>query len=303
MARSKSSLGLKALQWFLTGIEFCCAAVILAIFCYFLATLHDHHLSISTYVRAVTGISGAAVVFTIAGLIFLCCVGGIAVFALIALILDIGFTGAFIYVAWKTRGGAHSCRGYVNTPFGSGEANTNKQITAPDGGVTALPSLHTACELEKACFAVAIIAIIFFLLSAFVELLLMKNHRKEKRFGPSPGNNYTAGTGRRRFWQRKSRVGVVPEKNANALPLHTTPAEATRASYATDATAVGAQEPGYNGYNKYGTGAPVSDGYVAPVGTAVGHGQTTTPYPQAQGGVTSMPAVGHHHGANPAANY
>lgn len=157
MAR-KSGMALKALQWFLTGVEFLCAAVILALFSYFLATLKNHNLHIDTYIRAVEGISGVAVVFTLAGLVFLCCLAGVTVFALVAIVLDVAFAGAFVYVAYVTRGGTAKCTSYVNTPFGSGFGNTENRVSAPDGGITLLPSLKQACQMEKATFAVAIIA-------------------------------------------------------------------------------------------------------------------------------------------------
>jgi len=301
----KSGIALKALQFLLTFVEFGCAAVILAIFSYFLATLHNHAFHIDTYIRAVEGISGVAVVFTLAGLVFLWCFAGMTFFALIAIVLDIAFAGAFVYVAYVTRGGATSCKGYVNTPFGSGFSN-GKDVTAPKGGITALPSLRTACNLEKATFAVAIIAIFFFLLSAFVEVLLMKSHRKDKRYGPSPANNYTAGAGKRKFWQRKPKTATAV--NPNALPLHTTPADMNRASYATEATAVG-HEPVYD---KYGAGAPhgatvnngqVADGYAAPMGTHTAAGTGTTAYGAQPYGTTTMPNAAHHGGVNPASNY
>ena len=69
-------VALKGLSWFLRVVEFCCAAIILGIFCYFLATLHNHGLHIETYIRAVTGISGAGVLYTIFALLFVCCLGG-----------------------------------------------------------------------------------------------------------------------------------------------------------------------------------------------------------------------------------
>lgn len=154
----KSSLALKGLQWFLTGVEFGCAAVILAIFSYFLATLQNHDLHTDTYIRAVEGISGVAVVYTLFGLVLLWCLAGVAVFAILAIVLDVAFAGAFVYVAYVTRGGATSCTNYVNTPFGSGFANTDNKVSSAKGGITILPSLASACRLEKACFAVAIIA-------------------------------------------------------------------------------------------------------------------------------------------------
>jgi hypothetical protein len=92
----------------------------------------------------------------------------------------------------------------------------------------------------------------------------MKHHKKEKAFGPSPKNNYTTGSSRRRFWQRKNR-GADPEygmagakAHPDTLPTHATPND-MRTSYATDTTAVG-QQP-----------LTDKDGYAAPHGSAVPH--------------------------------
>jgi hypothetical protein len=151
-------VALKSFSLFLRLIEFCCAAVVLAIFSYFLATLHNHGLHIDTYIRAVEGISGAGVLYTIFALLLVCCLGGIAFFSFLGMLLDLAFCGAFIYVAYATRGGDGSCVGYVNTPFGSGNASAGKTVPQGNGGFTVLPNLHTACKLETACFAVAIVA-------------------------------------------------------------------------------------------------------------------------------------------------
>jgi hypothetical protein len=97
-------VALKGLAWFLQGIEFCCAAIILGIYSYFLATLHNHGYHIDTYIRAVEGISGAALVYLIFALLLVCCLGGVSFFAFLAMIIDVAFAGAFIYVAYATRG-------------------------------------------------------------------------------------------------------------------------------------------------------------------------------------------------------
>lgn len=43
-----------------------------------------------------------------------------------------------------------------------------------------------------------------FLVSAVLEVLLSRAHKREKRYGPSPSNNYTSGYGKQRFWQKKN---------------------------------------------------------------------------------------------------
>jgi hypothetical protein len=153
---ARSGAALKFLQWFLRGIQFMCAALILGVYSYFLAALANHNLSISNDIRAVEGISGAAVLYTIAGLLLVCCLAGFAFTAFIAMVLDLAFAGAFIYVAVANKHGAGSCRGYLDTPFGKGQDN---KVANGNDGFTALPSFHTACRLQTACLAVAIIAV------------------------------------------------------------------------------------------------------------------------------------------------
>jgi hypothetical protein len=150
-------IALKGVSWFLRAIEFCCAAIILGIFSYFLAVLADHHLHIDTYIRAVEGISGAGVLYTIFALLLVCCLGGVAFLSFIAMVLDLAFTGAFIYIAYATRHGDNSCSGVVNTPLGTGDAGTDNTVASNDGGVVILPKYRTACKLNTACFAVSIV--------------------------------------------------------------------------------------------------------------------------------------------------
>lgn len=45
-----------------------------------------------------------------------------------------------------------------------------------------------------------------FLVSAVLQILLMRHHKKEKRFGPGPSNNYTKGSGKAPFWKRKNKT-------------------------------------------------------------------------------------------------
>lgn len=150
-----TGFGLKFVQWFIRGIQFCCAAIILAIYSYFLATLHNHNLPIATSLRAVEGISGAGTLYTLLALLMLCCLAGHTLAAFLAVLLDVCFIGAFIYVAVANKNGAGSCTGVLDTPFGKGQSASTVQA---DKGFTKLPSFHTACRLQTASLAVAIIA-------------------------------------------------------------------------------------------------------------------------------------------------
>ncbi|TVY22332.1 hypothetical protein LHYA1_G008997 [Lachnellula hyalina] len=293
-----AGVALKSVSFFLRIIEFCCAAIILGIFSYFLAVLSNHSLGISTYVKAVEGISGAGVIYTLLALGFVCCLGGIAFFSFLGMLLDLAFTGAFIYIAYATRHGANSCSGIVNTPLGIGNTATGQKVSNGSGGSVHLPKLHTACKLNTAAFAVSIIAAVFFFLSIFLELALARHHKREKAFGPSPNNGYTAGSPKRKFWQRKPKTAARDAEfgeKPDALPAHVTPADATlRHSYGTESTAVGT-EPTYMKY-----GAPTAAGGLNQNQSSgvVNHGgwQTTTST-HVPGQATELPA------SNPARAY
>lgn len=201
----------------LRGIEFCASAVALAIYSYFLAVLADHDAFIAKWIKAVEGLAGAAVLYTIFGLVFTLCLGGVSFFAFLAIVLDLLFCGAFIAIAIMTRHGAGSCNGFVNTPLGSGYSNPNA-AGFDNGNVTYVASLRTACHLNTAVFAVSIINIFFFLITAIYQVALVRHHKKEKRYGPSPANNYTSGRGRGAFWKRKQKHNTKDAEAATALP-------------------------------------------------------------------------------------
>jgi hypothetical protein len=149
---------LKFVHFIFRIIQLGASCVILGIYSYFLATLHNHGFTINTYLRSVEGISGVGVCYTAICILSLCCIGGFRfrILAWLAVLLDIAFTGAYAYVIWETRDGAQGCTGYVKTPFGNGDSNL--QVQGPKGGGTALPSLHQACKLQTAAFSVSIIA-------------------------------------------------------------------------------------------------------------------------------------------------
>jgi hypothetical protein len=158
MAGKGGGLALKGLSLFLYFIEFCCAVIILGIFAYFLAALNSNGLHTDTYIRAVTGIAGAGVLFTLIAMLLVCCLGGVLLASMFAALLNLAFCGAFIYLAYATRHGASSCNGFVNTPLGNGQsANGNRIVGISGKGRISLPSFRTACKLNTACFAVAVV--------------------------------------------------------------------------------------------------------------------------------------------------
>ena len=53
-----------------------------------------------------------------------------------------------------------------------------------------------------------------FLISAALEVVLSRARKRDKRYGPSPANNYTSGYGKRRFWQKKNNKNQDEELGA-----------------------------------------------------------------------------------------
>lgn len=193
-----------------------------------------------------------------------------------------------IAVAVLTRHGASSCRGTVNTPLGKGPASSHSSGFGGDFGfgdndtLTYAVSLRTACKLNTAAFAVSIIAAFLFLITAAMQVALVRHHKKEKRYGPSPSNNYTSGYGKRKFWQRKPKSNANardPEMAAGGLaapgpdmrPSHetgTTIGNNNAAAYDKDAYAPTPAQGAHSGY------------YTAPQGTA-------NPYTMSSGTATN----------------
>lgn len=148
--------GLKCLQWLIRGIQLGAAALILAIYAYYLATLAAHDFHISTNIRAVEGIAGSAMLYDLLGLLLICCLGGSPMASFIAIILDTAFLACFIYVAVANKHGAGNCRGEVKTPYGTGLAKS--KIKGKRRSI-ALLTYRVACQMQTACLAAAIIAV------------------------------------------------------------------------------------------------------------------------------------------------
>ncbi|KAH0360969.1 hypothetical protein KCU65_g9046, partial [Aureobasidium melanogenum] len=209
---------LRLLQTALYFLCFCCAGAIIGIFSYFLAVLADHNLDIPTRWKAVEGLSGVMTLYTICTVLLTCCLAGIPFLSILGLIIDLLCMGGMIAIAVLDREGVNSCKNYVRTPLGNGPANN--AIAYTQGSHHFAPHLGTACKLNKAVFSLAIAGAVFFLLTALMQLALMRHHKKEKRYGPSPSNDYTSGSAPARgLFGRKPRnvptedyveKGVVP---------------------------------------------------------------------------------------------
>lgn len=281
----KSALSLLRLLQLLSSI------VVLAIYSYFIAVQRKYGLYRAPWVRAVLAIGAAAVFWTLIALLATVFVGGAAAFGFPALILDLLFFGAFIAVTILTRSGRRSCRGNVSTPIGSGNTRTGTVFTRPQRSYR--PNLVRSCRLQKAVFAVAIILFILFLLSAIVQYLLVRHHKNEKRYGPSPSNNYTKGSGARGFFARKPKHDTRDAELATAGATTTAPVASTgaleaekhhnmRPSHDTAYTgSTVAPSPAYNGVASVHDNRPIptSNTYTAPTYATTYQQTSTTPYP------------------------
>jgi hypothetical protein len=157
---ARTGTALRTLKFFLRAVQFACAAIILSLFSYFLATLANHNLPTASWIRAVEAISGSAVLYVVLSVVAAIWFASATVrplSALVSLTLDASFSIAFIYVAAANKGGSGSCTGYVETPFGNGDADTG--VVTGTGGWTALPSLRQACQMQTACLAVAVVGL------------------------------------------------------------------------------------------------------------------------------------------------
>ncbi|OKL58535.1 hypothetical protein UA08_06159 [Talaromyces atroroseus] len=227
-------------------LQFLAGAVMLGIFSYFLAVLTNHHLPVATWIRAVEGLSGAATLYALLGSLLTLCLGGVMFFGMLAMVLDICFIGGMIAIAILTRDGTQTCSGTVNTPLGTGSTDSKAAGYGDNGfgfgsgeSVTYMPNLGLACRLEKTVFAVSIISIFLFIVSFFLTVPMVRSHRREKRFGPSPANGYTSGSTRRLgFWRRNKNTAPYPDATADTLPANPTPGEVENG-----------YKPEANGYN------------------------------------------------------
>lgn len=178
-----------------------------------------------------------------------------------------------IAIAVMTRHGASSCTGIVNTPLGTGQASHHGSGFGGDFGfgdndnTTYAVSLHTACRLNTAAFAVSIIGAILFLITAAMQVALVRHHKKEKRYGPSPSNNYTSGYGKRKFWQRKPKNNNTRDAEMASGGL-AAPGPDMRPSHETGTTLGNNNAAAYDKDAYAPQGGAHSGYYTAPQGTS-----------------------------------
>jgi hypothetical protein len=166
MGSSSGVAGLKCLQWAFRGVEFGCSVVILGVYSYYLATMINHQIEVPASVKAVEGITAVGTIYTLLGLLLICCCAGHPAPSFISLVMDLALAAAYIYVAVANRAGAGNCSsGTVDGPYGSGEAGAfpggATQGMTGIGGVTGgvqMPTYGLACQLMMGCIICASVA-------------------------------------------------------------------------------------------------------------------------------------------------
>ena len=256
---------------------------------YFLSVLADRKDPILKKWKAVEGISGIAVVYTLFAIVLTCCLGGITVLAFTAIVIDVLLCGGMIAIAILLRHGLGKCNGQARNPvdfispgfngFGEGSSSGGKH------NITYAAKYTTTCGLNKAAFAVAVIGAFLFLVTAAFQVQLARSHKKEKRFGPGPDNNYTSGKKAGFFARRKAKKNAAV-RDAEMGPSGTAVASGglaagthdMRPSHETGYTGSTVAAPNTGAYDKVeghhgtiGNGAANGSYYAQPTGTATNY--------------------------------
>ncbi|KAL8922367.1 MAG: hypothetical protein Q9208_005220 [Pyrenodesmia sp. 3 TL-2023] len=129
---SKASVALKGVSTFLRVLELLGSLLILGICSYWMGVLSNRNSSIPTWMKAVEGISGGAVIYTAFAVILTFFLGGKAFFAFLGLLLDILFCPSNNYTSgsgkkppfWKRKGGAKTTHGAYADGVGTNGSST-----------------------------------------------------------------------------------------------------------------------------------------------------------------------------------
>ena len=159
-------------------LQFLLSLVQMAIYAYFVSNIREAGYRVNDWTGAILGITTASTIYTLFGIVFTLCLGGNTLFGNLAILLDVAFIGAYIFVSWATRAARHSCDGVVYTPIGAGSA-------AQSTGLTVAGNLRRACQMEKVVFAFAIALCVLYLMSAIWQFMIVRNKQSRKTSYPS----------------------------------------------------------------------------------------------------------------------
>ena len=154
---------------------------------------------------------------------------------------------------------------------------------------------------------------VLFLLSIIAQVALSRSHKREKRYGPSPANNYTSGSGpaKRKPWQRKKKktthdaeLGAVGagalangDHDKRASNLTGTTAPVTDNGYGGPNTKYATPEPTlpaqHAGYTPHTTGV-IDSGHAPHHSSGLIGGGRTSGVPEMESGVHGGPQYVEH---------
>ncbi|KAG0636043.1 hypothetical protein HOY80DRAFT_1011492 [Tuber brumale] len=150
---------------------------------------------------AIFVISCVAVLYTSLSLFTTCF--GHKKFFLATLVTDFLLLGGFVAISILMRGSpGMSCDPVEYSDRITSSSNDfPSNIYRSSGGSGSLPG--TLCQLDKSVFAFAVALSVLFLITLLLSHLALRNHRKNRAFGPGPENGYSARNNQApRAWKR-----------------------------------------------------------------------------------------------------
>lgn len=116
--------------------------------------------------------------------------------------------------------------------------------------------IHLSLHITSDPLITTLPSSLLFILTAILQFLLIRHHKKEKRYGPSPSNNYTSGAGRTPFWKRNRNKHATRDAELASAPAAGGFGRPSHDTGYTDTTVVGAGAPepkyGQPGYGAQG---------------------------------------------------
>jgi len=129
---------------FLYFVAFCCSVIIVGATGWFIASFAGSKRDF-----AIIGIGAISMAYSFVAMLLTCCLAGIGLFAFIGAIMDIFFAGGMIAIAVLNRSARFGC------PEGTG----------------------TTCRMFVATFAVAIIAVLAYLVNSGISFVMYRRGR------------------------------------------------------------------------------------------------------------------------------
>lgn len=141
----EASVGFKVFQLFLRWWRALFVTGILIMNSIFLGMMNSHDLHVNRSIVIAEGFAAAGAAWGCIDMIFGIC-SAFCCIPLMAIPLEGFMTGCYVFIATVYKQALRDCKGYADTPFG--------EIMGMDG----LPSVRDSCGMQKANFALSIVA-------------------------------------------------------------------------------------------------------------------------------------------------